>query len=84
VRELLPAPTVALFAEYDSKSVRKSRSRLCKQRRNFEIAEWRAADVRVRLAMSHFWLPLAFLPMKEALRRDRAFLLPKRLQIVPR
>src|SRR5258708_7731580 len=87
VRELPPAPTDALFAEYDSKSVRKPRGRLCKQRRNCEIAEWLircAADVRVRLVISHSSLPLAFLPMKEALRRDRAFLLPIRLQIVPR
>src|SRR6516162_2735114 len=34
--------------------------------------------------MSHLSLPLAFLPMKEAVLRDRAFLLPIRLQIVPR
>ena len=63
VRELLPTPTHGLFAEYDREPVGESRGRLCKQRRNCEIAEWRircAADVRVRLGMSHFFLPLAF------------------------
>ena len=86
VRELLPAPADALLAEYHGQSVRESRGRLCEQRRNREIAERRircAAHVRARLGMSHFFLPLACLPVKETVQRDGASLLPIGLQIVP-
>ena len=77
VRELLPTPTHGLFAEYDREPVGESRGRLCKQRRNCEIAEWRircAADVRVRLGMSHFSLLWLFANEGTTTARQSIFL----------